>query len=92
MSPGDGGLGALEGVIEAAAAEDIRAGALEVLLAYLTATGRVAREEAKAYLLRLYGALRPQHESFVWSAGRRRWRSSGSGRCPASSNGRSRAA
>ena len=37
------------------------------VLAYLAATGRVAREEAEAYLLRLYDALRPQHESFVWS-------------------------
>ena len=43
----------------------VRAGALEVL-AYLAATGRVTREEAETYLLRLYDALQPQHESFVW--------------------------
>ena len=49
-----------------AADEYARAGALEVL-AYLAATGRVAREEAEAYLLRLHDALRPRHESFVWS-------------------------
>jgi hypothetical protein len=63
----DGDLEALKGVIEAEEADEYaRAGALEVL-AYLAATGRVAREEAEAYLLHLYDALRPQHESFVWS-------------------------
>src|SRR3954463_477296 len=62
----DGDLEALKGVIEAEQADEYaRAGALAVL-AYLAATGRVAREEAEAYLLRLYDALRPQHESFVW--------------------------
>lgn len=62
----DGDLDALKGVIETAEADEfVRAGALEVL-AYLTATGRVAREETEAYLLRLYDALRPQHKSFVW--------------------------
>jgi uncharacterized protein len=62
----DGDLDALKGVIEAEGADEYtRAGALEVL-AYLAATGRVAREEAEAYLVRLYDALRPQHESFVW--------------------------
>jgi uncharacterized protein len=54
-------------VIEAEGADEyVRAGALEVL-AYLAATGRATpREEAEVYLLRLYDALRPQHESFVW--------------------------
>src|SRR3954451_10371236 len=67
ISTYDGNLDTLEGVIEADGADEYtRAGALEVL-AYLAATGRVAREEAEAYLLRLYDALRPQHESFVWS-------------------------
>ena len=62
----DGDLEALKGVIEAEQADEyVRAGALEVL-AYLAATGRVAREEAEAYLLRLHDTLRPQHESFVW--------------------------
>jgi hypothetical protein len=62
----DGDLEALRGVIEAEQADEYaRAGALAVL-AYLAATGRVAREEAEAYLLRLHDALRPQHESFVW--------------------------
>ena len=41
-------------------------GALEVL-AYLTATGRIPRDETEAYLLRLYDTLQPQQESFVWS-------------------------
>src|SRR3954469_7896112 len=67
ISTYDGDLDALEGVIEAEGADEYaRAGALEVL-AYLAATGRVARDEAEAYLLRLHEALRPQHESFVWS-------------------------
>ena len=62
-----GDLDALKGMIEATEAEEyIRAGALQVL-AYLTATGRVAREEAEAYLLRLYDTMEPQHENFVWS-------------------------
>jgi uncharacterized protein len=62
----DGDLEALKGVIEAEEVDEYaRAGALEVL-AYLAATGRVAREEAEAYLLRLHDTLRPQHESFVW--------------------------
>ena len=30
------------------------------------ATGRVARQEAETYLLRLYDALQPQQEGFVW--------------------------
>src|SRR4051795_2030983 len=62
----DGDLEALKGVIEAGVVDEYaRAGALEAL-AYLAATGRVAREEAEAYLLHLYDVLRPQHESFVW--------------------------
>ncbi len=66
LSTYDGDLDALKGVIEAAEADEyVRTGALEVL-AYLAATGRVSREEAEAYLLRLYDTLRPQHESFVW--------------------------
>src|SRR3954453_3657301 len=66
ISTYDGDPDALKGVIEAEGADGyVRAGALEVL-AYLAATGLVAREEAEAYLLRLYDALRPQHESFVW--------------------------
>src|SRR3954470_2654059 len=67
ISTYDGDLEALKGVIEAEQADEYaRAGALAVL-AYLAATGRVAREEAEAYLLRLHDALRPRHESFVWS-------------------------
>jgi len=66
ISTYDGDLDTLKGVIEADGADEYtRAGALEVL-AYLAATGRVAREEAEAYLLRLHDTLRPQHESFVW--------------------------
>lgn len=62
----DGDLEALKGVIEAEEVNEYaRAGALEVL-AYLTATGRIVRNETEAYLRGLYETLRPQHESFVW--------------------------
>jgi uncharacterized protein len=67
VSTYDGDLDTLKGMIEAPEAEEyVRAGALQVL-AYLTATGRVAREEAEGYLLRLYDTMEPQQENFVWS-------------------------
>src|SRR3954449_431859 len=67
ISTYDGDLDTLKGLIEAAEADEfVRAGALEVL-AYLTATGQIPREQTDAYLLRLYDTLQPQHESFVWS-------------------------
>jgi len=63
----DGHLDTLKGLIEAAEADEfVRAGALQVL-AYLTATGRIPRDETEAYLRRLYDTLQPQRESFVWS-------------------------
>ena len=67
ISTYDGDLDTLKGLIEAAEADEfVRAGALEVL-AYLTATERIPREETEAYLLGLYDTLQPQQESFVWS-------------------------
>jgi len=67
ISTYDGNLDTLKGLIEAAEADEfVRADALEVL-AYLTATGRIPREETEAYLLGLYDTLQPQQESFVWS-------------------------
>jgi hypothetical protein len=67
ISTYDGDLDTLKGLIEAAEADEfVRAGALQVL-AYLTATGRIPREETEAYLLGLYDTLQPQQESFVWS-------------------------
>src|SRR4051812_20557335 len=67
ISTYDGNLDTLKGLIEAAEADEfVRAEALQVL-AYLTATGRIPREETEAYLLRLYDTLQPQQESFVWS-------------------------
>src|SRR5829696_5637085 len=67
ISTYDGDLDTLKGVIEAAEADEwVRAGALEVL-AYLTATGRIPRDESEAYLLRLYDTLQLAHESFVWT-------------------------
>jgi uncharacterized protein len=67
ISTYNGDLDALKSVIEAAEADEfVRAAALEVL-AYLTATGRIAREETEAYLLRLYNTMQPQHQGFVWS-------------------------
>ena len=54
-------------MIEAAEADEfVRAAALAVWTT-LTATGRIAREETEAYVLRLYDTLQPQQESFVWS-------------------------
>src|SRR3954447_12503561 len=62
ISTYDGHLGTLKGLIEAAEADEfVRAGALQVL-AYLTATGRLPREETEAYLLGLYDTLQPQHK------------------------------
>ena len=67
ISTYDGDLDRLKGLIEATEADEfVRTEALEVL-AYLTATGRIARDETQAYLLRLYDTLQPQQESFVWS-------------------------
>ena len=67
ISTYDGHLDTLKGLIEAAEADEfVRASALQVL-AYLTATGRIPREETEAYLTRLYDTLQPQQESFVWS-------------------------
>jgi len=66
ISTWDGDLDVLKGVIEAEPADEfVRSGALEVL-AYLTATGRVPRDETEAYLRGLSDTLRPRHESFVW--------------------------
>src|SRR4029450_4175511 len=67
ISTYDGHLDTLKGLIETAEAEALaRADALQVL-PYLTATGRISREETEAYLLRLYNTMQPQQESFVWS-------------------------
>ncbi|MET0530670.1 MAG: DUF1186 domain-containing protein [Microvirga sp.] len=67
ISTYDSDLDTLKGVIEASEADEfVRAGALEVL-AYLTAIGRIPRDETEAYLLRLYDTLQPAHESFVWT-------------------------
>src|SRR3954468_16581455 len=67
ISTYDGHRDTLKGLIEATEADEfVRADALEVL-AYLTATGRIPREETEAYLTRLYDTLQPQQESFVWS-------------------------
>jgi hypothetical protein len=67
ISTYNGHLDTLKGLIETAEADAfVRADALQVL-AYLTATGRISREETEAYLLGLYDTLQPQQESFVWS-------------------------
>jgi hypothetical protein len=62
----DGNLDTLKSVIEADTPDEfVRSGALEVL-AYLTATGRIPRDEAEAYLRRLYETLQAEEGSFVW--------------------------
>src|SRR3954447_21641380 len=68
ISTYDGDLDTLKGLIEAAEADEYVRTAALATLAYLTATGRIARDETQAYLLRLYDTLQPQQqESFVWS-------------------------
>src|SRR5215218_5932108 len=67
ISTYDGDLDALKGLIETAEADEYVRTAALAALAYLTATGRIPREETEAYLLRLYDTLQPQQESFVWS-------------------------
>src|SRR4051794_21613439 len=67
ISTYDGDLGTLKGLIEAAEADEYVRTAALAALAYLTATGRIARDETQAYLLQLYDTLQPQQESFVWS-------------------------
>src|SRR4051812_29771635 len=67
ISTYDGDLDTLKGLIEAAQADEYVRTAALAALAYLTATGRIARDETQAYLLRLYDTLQPQQESFVWS-------------------------
>jgi uncharacterized protein len=67
ISTYDGDLDTLRGLIEAAEADEYVRTAALAALAYLTATGRIARDETQAYLLRLYDTLQPQQESFVWS-------------------------
>ena len=67
ISTYDGDLDALKGVLEAAEADEfVRTAALEAQ-AYLTAIGRVPRDEMEAYLLRLYDTLQPQSEGVVWT-------------------------
>src|SRR4051794_28223144 len=68
ISTYDGDLDTLKGLIEAAEADEYVRTAALAALAYLTATGRIARDETQTYLLRLYDTLQPQQESFVWSA------------------------
>src|SRR3954463_11881103 len=67
ISTYDGDLDTLKSLIEAAEADEYVRTAALAALAYLTATGRIARDETQAYLLRLYDPRQPQHESFVWS-------------------------
>jgi hypothetical protein len=67
VSTYDGDLDTLKGLIETAEADEYVRTAALAALAYLTATGRIARDETQAYLLRLYDTLEPQQESFVWS-------------------------
>ena len=67
ISTYDGDLDTLKGLIEAAEADEYVRTAALAALAYLTATGRIARDETQAYLLRLHDTLQPQQESFVWS-------------------------
>ena len=55
VSTYDGDLDTLKGLIETAEADEYVRTAALAALAYLTATGRIARDETQAYLLRLQG-------------------------------------
>jgi uncharacterized protein len=62
----DGDLDTLKGLIEAPAGNEYaRAFALRVL-ADLAASGRIDRDAAEAYLLRLYDTMQPQHANYAW--------------------------
>jgi uncharacterized protein len=64
----NGDVAPLQGLVEDARADEfIRDGAL-LSMAYLTALGRIPREDMHAYLRHLVTGLRPQAESPVWSA------------------------
>ena len=67
ISTYNGDLDTLKAVIEATEADEFVRGAAFEALAYLTATGRILREETESYLLQLFDTLQPQHVSFVWS-------------------------
>jgi hypothetical protein len=62
----DGDLAALKQVIEAAETDEFVRDSFLGVLAYLTASGRVPRDDTEVYLRRLYNELRPQEESYVW--------------------------
>ena len=62
----DGDAGPLRALIEAADADEFaRAEAFEAL-AWLTAAGRIDREETARYLADLFQTLQPQGQSFAW--------------------------
>lgn len=62
----DGTVETLQAVIEAEDADEfVRDSAIEAY-SYLAAAGHVGLDDARAYLAKLYGTLRPQAESHVW--------------------------
>jgi hypothetical protein len=64
----DGNLASLKRVIEASTANDYaRASAIEALV-YFARHGALTDDEMRAYMLHLWGAMRPRAESFIWSA------------------------
>ena len=66
ISTYDGGLAALQAVIEAQGADDFAREAALLALAYLTRIGRVPEAVTRAYLHRLATEMQPQAEHIIW--------------------------
>ena len=66
ISTFDGNMAALQGVIEAAGADDYARHDAFLVMAWLTRTGRIAREETRAYMGQLLHTLQPRNKSGTW--------------------------
>ena len=69
ISTYDGGLAALQAVIEAQGADDFAREAALLALACLTRIGRVPEAATRAYLQRLLTEMQPQAEHIIWFRG-----------------------
>ena len=66
ISTYDGGLAALQAVIEAQGADEFAREAALLALAYLTRIGRVPEAATRAYLQRLLTEMQPQADHIIW--------------------------
>ncbi|HEY4040768.1 MAG TPA: DUF1186 domain-containing protein, partial [Rhodopila sp.] len=67
----DGDPAGLRSVIEAAGADEFARDAAFVALAWLTATGRIDRDDTAGYLRHLHTTLQPQGPCWIWVAWQR---------------------